>query len=71
MPPDYYQNISINRIKELLPNYFIISSKGILINLKNIDKIEWNNCLVYFKDGLNAYVVSKNHKKEIVNYENI
>lgn len=68
---EYYQNISINKIKELLPDSFIISSKGILINMKNVDKIDWNNCLTYFKSGLSAYVVSKNHKKEIVNYENI
>ena len=68
---EYYQNISINKIKELLPDSFIISSKGILINMKNVDKIDWNNCLTYFKSGLSAYVVSKNHKKEIANYENI
>ena len=39
--------------------------------MKNVDKIDWNNCLTYFKDGLSAYVVSKNHKKELANYENI
>ena len=65
----YYQNISINKIKDLLPNYFVISSKGILLNLKNVSKIDWNSCLVYFKDSLSDYVVSKSHKKEIDNYE--
>lgn len=65
----YYQNISINKIKELLPKYFLISSKGILLNVKNVSKIDWNKCLVYFKDGISDYVVSKSHKKEIDNYE--
>lgn len=66
---DYYQNISVNIIKELLPKYFIISSKGVLINMRNVDKIDWSNNLVYFKDGNKAYIVSKSHKKEIESYE--
>ena len=66
----YYQNISINNIKKHFPDYFIISSKGILINMKNVDKIDWNTNYVYFKDGMRDYVVSKSHKKEIDNYGN-
>lgn len=62
---DYYQNISINQIKEFMPEGFRVSSKGILLNTKNIDKIDWNSCLVYFKDGIKEYVVSKSHKKEL------
>ena len=37
-------------------------------DIKNIDKIDWNVCVVYFKDGISEYVVSKSHKKEIDNY---
>lgn len=66
---DYYQNISINNIKEHLSKYFVVSSKGTLINLKNIKKIDWSKCLVYFKDGKSAFVVSKNHKKELSSCE--
>ncbi len=66
---EYFQNISINVIKEGLPTYFIPSSKGTLINLKNVRKIDWNSYKVYFKDGTNGYLVSKSHKKEIDNYE--
>ena len=65
----YFQNISINIIKEELPTYFIPSSKGTLINLKNVRKIDWNNYMVYFKDGTSGYLVSKSHKKEIDSYE--
>jgi DNA-binding LytR/AlgR family response regulator len=50
----YYQNISINEIKEKLPETFIVSSKGTLINMSNVDKIDWNECLVYFKHGIMA-----------------
>lgn len=60
----YYRNISINDIKKELPGYFVVSSKGTLVNRKNILKIDWNDCLVYFKDGKKEYLVSRNHKKE-------
>ena len=65
----YYQNISIVQIKNKLPKDFIISSKGILINMKNVDRIDWSTCKAYFKDGNSAYVVSKSHKKELECYE--
>ncbi len=64
---EYYQNISISNIKEKLPSYFKISSKGTLINIKNISKIDWNDCKVYFKDDTSGYLVSKSHKKELEN----
>lgn len=66
---EYFQNISINQIKELLPKYFVISSKGIIINMKNVTEIDWNECIVKFKDGNKGYIVSKSHKKEIDSYE--
>lgn len=65
---DYYQNISISNIKEKLPNYFKISSKGTLVNMKNVTRIDWNTCKAYFKDSTSDYVVSKSHKKELDNY---
>ncbi len=65
---NYYQNISIKDIKILLPKYFICSNKGVLINFKNIDKIDWNKEIVYFKDGKSEYLVSRSHKKEINEY---
>ena len=66
---EYYQNISINEIKKILPSYFVLSNKGTLINLKNVEKINWNETIVYFKDGNHDYLVSKTHKKELSNYE--
>lgn len=65
----YYQNKSIVDIMKYLPGYFIKSSKGTLINMKNVKEIDWTNLLVYFKDGLKDYLVSNSHKKEIINYE--
>ena len=66
---EYYQNISIREIKDFLPEYFICSNKGVLINYKNIDRIDWNDNKVYFKDGNSDYLVSRSHKKEISEYE--
>ena len=66
---EYYQNISISEIRKIFPNYFKLSSKGILINCKNVDNINWNNLTVTFKDGINEYLVSKSHKKELIEYD--
>ena len=55
---------TLNDIKKELPAYFVISLKGTLVNTKNIFKIDWNTCIVYFKDGNSGYLVSRNHKKE-------
>lgn len=66
---NYYQNISINQIKQDLPNYFLLSAKGIIINLKNVKKIDWQNYNVVFNDDINGYLVSKSHRKEIEGYE--
>lgn len=67
---EYYQNISIACIIKELPNYFKISSKGTIVNMNNITKIDWNTNMVYFKDGKSDYVVSRSHKKELDSYEN-
>ena len=66
----YYQNISINEIKEIFPSFFKLSSKGILINCKNVDNINWNDLTVTFKDGIKDYLVSKSHKKELTQRDN-
>jgi len=66
----YYQNITINEIKNLLPEYFIISAKGTILNMKNVKETDWNNMLVYFNDGSKDYLITKSHKKEIERYEN-
>lgn len=65
---ELYQNISINDIKKELPGYFALSLKGTLINKKNIFKIDWNKCIVYFRDGNSGYLISKKHKKEFDEY---
>lgn len=66
----YYQNITINEIKKLLPKYFVNSAKGTILNIKNISQIDWRNMLVYFKDKTSNYVVTISHKKELNNLYN-
>lgn len=65
----YYQNITINEIKKILPENFIISAKGTLLNMKNVYEINWKEMLVHFKDGTKGYLVTNSHKKEIEAYE--
>lgn len=64
----YYQNITINEIRKCLPKYFINSAKGTLLNMKNVNKIDWKSMIVYFKDKTKNYVVTISHKKEIEKY---
>ncbi len=65
----YYQNITINEIKNLLPDYFVISAKGTILNMKSVKEIDWNEMLVYFNDSTKDYLVTRSHKKEIEKYE--
>ena len=65
----YYKNMAINEIKKIFPNYFIISAKGTLLNMKNVKEIDWKEMLVNFKDGSSNYVITNSHKKEIEEYE--
>ena len=65
---NYYQNISINNIKGLLPSSFVSTNKGVLVNMNNVSKIDWNNLVVYFKDGSQDYLISYTHKKELLKY---
>lgn len=64
----YYSVETVKAIADKFPSYFIVSSKGTLINMNNVLKIDWNINKVYFKDGLEEFVVSKSHKKEIDEY---
>lgn len=66
---NYFQNISITNVKKLLPSYFVLSTKGILLNKKNISKIDWKNLKVFFKDKSSGYFVSITHKKDLMNNE--
>lgn len=64
----YYQNITINEIKKFLPNYFVISAKGTLLNMKNVHEIDWNSMIVSFDDNSQDYLVTNSHKRELESY---
>lgn len=64
----YYCNIPIRQIKNELPSFFLVSNKGTLINMKNVEKLNWNECCAYFKDNTFDYVISRKHKKELDSY---
>lgn len=65
---DYFQNISISDIKGVLPSFFVISCKGILINMKRVKNIDWTNLKVTFDNNRSEYIVSIKRKKEIESY---
>lgn len=61
-------NMSIKALKAQLPKDFMITNKGIIVNMRNIESLDWKTCKVKFKNGTSAYVLSKKHKKEIDKY---
>ncbi len=65
----YYHYESIVSLCKKLPSFFIVSSKGVILNTKNVSFIDWNDEHVQFKDGTNGYLVSKSHKKELIRNE--
>ena len=60
--------MSIKALKAQLPKDFMITNKGIIVNMRNIESLDWKTCKVKFKNGTSAYVLSKKHKKEIDKY---
>ena len=64
----YYQNVSINNIKKLLPKDFLYTTKGVIVNMKRVKEINWKNQTITFDNGLQKGILSKSHKKEIEAY---
>ncbi len=64
----YYINKNLCSIKEKLPSCFIHSTKGVYINMRNVIEINWKDNFVLFKDGSFEHVISRSHKKELIDY---
>ncbi len=64
---EYKVPLSLVKIKEMLPNYFVFTHKACIVNSKRVDAYVWNEGKVIFDDGKEALFLSKTHRKELEN----
>lgn len=65
---DYYIQGNLNQIEKLLDNRFIKSSRSYIINLEQILSFDPKTNIIKFKNKESLYCVSRNKRKEIINY---
>lgn len=67
-----YNEISINEnistLFDMLDNRFFMTHRSCIVNTEKIDKIDWKNNIVYFKNGFNTDYLSRDRKKEFKAY---
>ncbi len=65
---DYYIQGNLSQIEELLDKRFIKCNRSNIINLEQVESYNTKENLLYFKNGMSLFAVSRNKKKEILNY---
>ncbi|MBE6160344.1 MAG: response regulator transcription factor [Lactobacillales bacterium] len=67
-----YNEISINEnistLFDMLDNRFFMTHRSCIVNTEKIDRIDWRNNIVYFKNGFNTDYLSRDRKKEFKAY---
>lgn len=63
----YKIRMSMKQIKELLPKEFQFSHKACIINTSLVEAYDWKNYEVIFNNGKKTNLISKTHKKELMN----
>ena len=67
-----YNEISINEnistLFDMLDNRFFMTHRSCIVNTEKIDKIDWKNNIVYFKNGFNTDYLSRDRKREFKSY---
>ena len=65
---DYYIPGSIKQIYNMLDKRFIKASRSYIINLEQISTYDIKNNIITFNNNIKLNAVSRNNKKDIVNY---
>lgn len=65
---EHYQYKSIKEISEILPKYFVTSSKGIILNMKRVKELDWTDNSVVFDNNQKEYIISKTHRSDLKSY---
>ena len=59
---------TLDSIYKKLDNRFIKTHKSLIVNLDEVRKFDISNNKITFKNGETTYLVSRNKKKELINY---
>ena len=65
---DFYIQGNLSVVEKLLDNRFIKCSRSYIINLEQVLSFDKKTNLMLFKNGDKLYCVSRNKRKEIINY---
>ena len=53
---------------KLLDNRFKITHKACIVNMERVEALLWREGIVKFENGMQIDMLSKTHKKEIMEY---
>jgi len=65
---DYYIQGNLNKVAELLDQRFIKCNRSYIINIEQVDSYNTKTNMITFKNGESLYAVSRDKRKEILNY---
>lgn len=65
---DYFIQGNLSQVEKLLDKRFIKCNRSYIINLEQVSSYNKKSNILHFKNGIELYAVSRNHKKEIINY---
>ena len=65
---DFYIQGNLSQVEKLLDKRFIKCNRSFIVNLEQVSSYDKKNNILHFKNGIDLYAVSRNHKKEIINY---
>lgn len=65
---DYYIPGNLNKVHDLLDHRFIKSSRSFVVNREQMLSYDIKKNIIVFKNGIMLEAVSRNNKKEIINY---
>ena len=61
-------NITISKLLDMLDDRFFLSHRSCIINTEKIDKIDWKNNIIYFKNGHKTDYLARDKKKGLREY---
>lgn len=68
---DVTVNKNFNEIIEMLDDRFYLTHRSCIVNLDEIDYVDWNNSIINFKNGNKIDLIARDRKAGLQNYVNM
>ena len=65
---EYFITRNVKDMLKLLDNRFKITHKACIVNMERVEALLWREGIVKFENGMQIDMLSKTHKKEIMEY---